>query len=165
MTRAVRPGSIQAAVRAALRAAGGIECASDDLGISMTTLSFGTEQRDDRPGGLGVNHLDRLGRIEAATAVPVAQHFAQLAGGVFQPVDLAGAEGADIARLTAEFSDVLRAHSQAHGPGSADPAGYTAREAAAQLVEIDELVQAALVLRAALSAKAGAALAAKAGAA
>lgn len=156
MTRAVRPGSPQAAVRAAYRAVGGIERAANDLGVSLSTLSYGTEQRDDRPGGLGVNHLDRLGRIEAAAAVPVAQHFAQLAGGVFQPVDLSGVAGADIARLTAEFSDVLRCHSEAHSAGSSDPAGYTLAEAGAQLREIDELVQAALALKAALLAGAGA---------
>lgn len=155
MTRPVRPGSIQAAVRAAYRAVGGIECASNDLGLAISSLSYGTEQRDDRPGGIGVNHLDRLGRIEAAAAQPIAQHFAHLAGGVFQPVDLSGVTGADIARLTSEFSDVLSAHSAAHSAASLDPTGYTPKEAEGQIRELDELVQAALALRAALVVKAG----------
>ena len=156
MTRPVRPGSPQAAVRAAIRAVGGIENASADLGLAISTLSYGSEQRDDRPGGLGVNYLDRLGRIEAAAALPMAQHFAHLAGGVFQPVDVTGAEGADIARLTQEFSDVLGTHAAAHSCGSPDPAGYTPAEAVAQITEIDELVQAALALKAALVAGPGA---------
>ena len=86
MTRATRPGSIQSSVRAAYLAVGGLESASEDLGVSVTTLSYGTEVTDLRPGGLGVNYLDRLGRIEPLSAVPLAQHFAHLAGGVFQPV-------------------------------------------------------------------------------
>ncbi len=155
MTRPVRPGSIQAAVRSAIRAVGGIEAASDDLGVSMATLSYGTETRDDRPGGLGVNYLDRLGRIETAAALPLARHFAHLAGGVFQPVDLRGVTAADMARLTAEFSDVLRTDAEAHSPGSADPTRYTLAEARRQIKELDELVQAALTLKAAVMAGMG----------
>ncbi len=157
MARNSRPGSIQAAVRASLRAVGGLECASDDLGVSVATLSYGTEMSDSRPGGLGVNYLDRLGRIDPLAALPVAQHFAHLAGGVFQPVDLGGAATPDITLITREFSDVLAKHAEAHSSASANPDDYTPSEAAAQLKELDGLIAASANLRAALSRKAGAA--------
>lgn len=155
MTRRTRPGTIQSAVASAYRAVGGLENAAADLGVSLSVLSYGTETREDRPGGLGVNYLDRLGRIDAGAAVPLAQHFAALAGGVFQPVDLSGLRGGDVASLAAEFSDVVRAHAEAMGAESAAPGDYSRAEAEAQLVEIDELVAAALRFRAAMLVKAG----------
>lgn len=155
MTRATRPGSIQSSVRAAYLAVGGLECASEDLGVSVTTLSYGTEVTDLRPGGLGVNYLDRLGRIEPRAAVPLAQHFAHLAGGVFQPVDVRGDLAADISLLTREFSDVLAKHALAHSPGSENPTDYTAAEARDQIKELDEVVAVAMSLRAALLVRAG----------
>lgn len=156
MARATRPGSIQAAVRESVRAVGGLECASDDLGISVSVLSYGTEVSDTRPGGLGVNYLDRLGRIDGQAAVPVAQHFAHLAGGVFQPVCPHGVTAADISHITQEFSDVLAKHAEAHSHASENPGDYTAREAASQIKELDELIAASANLRAALAQKAGA---------
>ena len=80
MTRMTRPGSIQDAVRQVFGAVGGLENAAADLGVSLSVLSYGTENREDRPGGLGVNYLDRLGRIEPQAAEAVARHFATLAG-------------------------------------------------------------------------------------
>ena len=154
MTRRVRPGTIQAAVGAAYKGAGGLEAVAADLGVSLSVLSYGTELREDRPGGLGVNYLDRLGRIDSAAALPIAQHFATLAGGFFQPVDLGGALAGDIHALTREFSDVLQKHAEAHSDASENPAGYTAAEAAAQIKEIDEMIAAASRLRAAMVAKA-----------
>jgi hypothetical protein len=155
MTRRTRPGSIQAAVRAAYRAVGGVECASDDLGVSAAALSYGTEITEARPGGLGVNYLDRLGRIEPRAALPVAEHFAALAGGVFQPVDLTGALAADVTHVTREFSDVLARHAEAHAPGSENPNDYTPDEAAEQIRELDELIAVSAVMRAALVRKSG----------
>jgi len=155
MTRATRPGSIQDAVRQAFGAVGGLENAATDLGLSLSVLSYGTEIREDRPGGLGVNYLDRLGRIEPLAAEAVARHFANLAGGVFQPVDPGGVLASDVHTLTREFSDVLQLHAQAHCKTSKNPTDYTPCEARAQVREIDELVVAALRLRAAMLAKAG----------
>ncbi|KPQ06172.1 MAG: hypothetical protein HLUCCA12_12030 [Rhodobacteraceae bacterium HLUCCA12] len=155
MTRATRPGSIQDAVRQAFTAVGGLENAANDLGVSLSVLSYGTELREDRPGGLGVNYLDRLGRIEGGAAEAVARHFAMLAGGVFQPVDPGGPLAGDVHSLTREFSDVLHLHAEAHSKGSRDPADYTPQEARAQVREIDELVVAALRLRAAMLLKTG----------
>lgn len=157
MTRPVRPGSIQAAVRAAIRASGGLECVSDDLGVSIATLSLGTEQRDDRPGGLGVNYLDRLGRIEAGSALPIAEHFGHLAGGVFVPVDLGGAVAAEFAQVAKEFADVVNGHVAATSAASSDPEDYTVQEALAQAQELLELASATMKMRAMLLAKAGAA--------
>ncbi|ATG49755.1 hypothetical protein CEW89_08520 [Celeribacter ethanolicus] len=150
-----RPGSIQSAVHSAYRAVGGLESASVDLGVAVSTLSYGTERSEHRPGGIGVNYLDTLGRISPEAAVPVAEHFAHLAGGVFHPVDLKGVTSADVHRLTREFSDVLAKHAEAHSSTSQNPHDYTAREAQAQLVELDELIEAAVAFRAVLSRKAG----------
>ena len=155
MTRATRPGSVQSAIRVAYQAVGGLECASEDLGVSVTALSYGTEVSDQRPGGLGVNYLDRLGRIEPRAAIPLAQHFAHLAGGVFHPVEVRGDLAADIGLLTREFSDVLAKHAEAHSPGSENPQDYTPREAREQIKELDEVVAVAVSLRAALLARAG----------
>jgi hypothetical protein len=47
--RYTRPGSIQNAVREAYGAVGGLENASIDLGIGVSTLSYGTERSDHRP--------------------------------------------------------------------------------------------------------------------
>jgi hypothetical protein len=136
--RYTRPGSIQNAVREAYGAVGGLENASIDLGIGVSTLSYGTERSEHRPGGIGVNYLDSLGRIEPRAATPIAQHFAALAGGVFQPVDLAGVTASDVYRVA---------------KGSDDPNGYTFKEAGEQLVELDELIAAAVNFRAALLVK------------
>lgn len=155
MTRRTRPGTIQSAVGAAYRAVGGLENVAADLGVSLSILSYGTEVREDRPGGLGVNYLDRLGRIDAAAALPLAQHFATLAGGVFQPVACGGPGAGDIATLAAEFSDVVRQHAEAMGAGSSTPGFYSRAEAEAQLVEVSELVAAALQFRAAILAQLG----------
>jgi hypothetical protein len=150
MARNTRPGSIQAAVRQSIKGAGGLECASDDLGVSVSTLSLGSDIDDNRPGGLGVNYLDRLSRIDAKAALPLAQHFSQLAGGVFQPLMLDGAMAADINQITREFSDVLAKHAEAHSSSSANPESYTPAEARAQIVELDELMAAAASFRARL---------------
>lgn len=153
MARNNRPGSIQSAVYAAYRAVGGLEAASHDLGLSMASLSYGTEVNEQRPGGLGVNYLDRLGRIDAAAAMPIASHFALLAGAVVMPV--AGGD-ADIWRVSQHFSDVLRDHASAHSDASDDPSDYTPAEARAQITGLDNLISAAVAMRAALVKKAGA---------
>ncbi|WP_138423700.1 hypothetical protein [Maritimibacter alexandrii] len=152
MTRRNRPGSIQSAISEAYRSVGGIEAAATDLGLSIATLSYATAQNEDRPGGLGVNHLDRLGRMEPAAAVPLAEHFARLAGGVFRPVDLGPPSETDIHEITREFSDVISTHAHVHSDRSEDPAGYTVDEALRQRRELGELVAAALRMDAALDA-------------
>lgn len=153
--RSHRPASIQSAVARVYRAVGGLECASADIGVSISVLSYGTEVTDHRPGGLGVNYLDRLGRIEPAAAVPIAQHFSALAGGVFQPVASSGDVAHDVHTLTREFSDVLARHAEAHSAASDNPSDYTPREAQGMITEIDELIAAATQLKAALMPKAG----------
>jgi len=146
MTRATRPGSVQSAVALAIRAAGGVEAVANDLALAISTVSYMTERREDRPGGAGIVHLDALARIVPAAAHPLAQHFAALAGGVFQPVR-AGA-GGDIHALTREFSDVLGQHAQAMAPGSGNGAGYCAAESGVMLRELDNLLAALVDLRA-----------------
>jgi hypothetical protein len=95
-------GSIQDAVKSAYIAAGGVTKVSDYLGVLTSVLSYGTEMREDRPGGLGVNYLDRLGRMNPEAARVLAQHFAALAGGVFRPVEADG--GKSLSDLCAELA-------------------------------------------------------------
>ena len=145
--RSVRPGSIQSAVQMAITAAGGLECVSNDIGVSTANLSRATACDEERPGGLGINHLDRLGRIVPITAVPIAHHFAHLAGGFFQPVDTNGELGADMSLMMSEFADVLRTHSEAMSDRSKTPGQYTAKEAQSQIKELDELLAAIVGVR------------------
>lgn len=146
MTRATRPGSVEAAAAQAIRAAGGVESAANDLGLSLSTVSYWTERREDRPGGAGIKHLDALARIVPAAAVPIAQHFAALAGGVFQPVQTGA--GCDIHALTREFSDVLGQHGAAMDPASGGGAGYSPAESARMLQALDDLQSVLVGLRA-----------------
>jgi hypothetical protein len=76
-------------MQAAYQAAGGLRVVSDAIGISPATLSQATLVNEERPGGLGVNYLDRLGRMAPDAAAEVARHFAALAGGRYQPMDAA----------------------------------------------------------------------------
>ncbi|MDO6722621.1 hypothetical protein Q4560_05035 [Celeribacter halophilus] len=148
--RGVRAGSIQSAVRDAMKGAGGLECASIDLGISVSTLSYGTSVDEARPGGLGVNYLDRLGRMHRAAALPMAQHFSTLAGGFFEPVNLDGLADVEIHDLTAEFSEVLREHAFAHSSASQDPSGYTDAEKRKMIESLTRLSKSTARLRAGL---------------
>lgn len=89
MTRSHKVGSITDVVARAIEATGKAHRdVAEDLGIRASTLSYGMEVSEDRPGGLGIAYLHRLALAEPACAVPVAGHFAMLAGGVFQPVNL-----------------------------------------------------------------------------
>lgn len=151
--RAVRPGSIQAAVRESITAAGGLECASNDLGLSIASLSRASVCDEERPGGLGVNHLHRLGRILPETAVPIAKHFATLAGGVFQEIPVKGQLVASIHSLTKEFSDVLGQHAQAHSEASSNPDRFTKSEAREAIKEVTDLIEAAMSYRLSLEAE------------
>lgn len=152
--RRARPASIQLAVQSAIRAAGGLEAVANDLGVGVSTLSHGTEISEQRPGGLGVNYLDRLSRIVPEAAVPIAAHFASLGGGTFHPLAVDGATAANIHRVTREFSDVLERHAQAHSAASEAPNDYSPREAQDQIAELDEMVTAAMQFRAVLVRKA-----------
>ena len=128
-------------------AAGGVTDVSAMIGVTASSLSYGTEMREDRPGGLGVNYLDRLGRMSPAAAREIAQHFAALAGGVFQPV--------------AHDDDALGEHCQAVAKegGEATAAAIRAsisgslRDCEAALRETDESIEAHANLRAALAAR------------
>ncbi|MGH1447413.1 MAG: hypothetical protein ACRBBO_15370 [Cognatishimia sp.] len=153
MTRATRPGSIQATVQASFRAVGGLENASADMGVATSTLSYGLEVSEHRPGGVGVNYLDRLGRIDSKAAAPIARHFAQLAGGFFQPLAVVGSTAMDMSLVMKEFSDVLAKHAEAHSDDSEYPGDYTPAEAQAQLKEMDELIEVAVKFRASLASR------------
>ena len=79
-------GSVQCAVAAAYKAAGGLEKVSEALGLGTSTLSEAAGDSEKRPHGLGINYLHILGQIKPGAAEPIARHFAALAGGVYQPV-------------------------------------------------------------------------------
>lgn len=106
--RPTKAGTIQSAVAATYRAAGGVEEAAELLGIALSTASYGTEVNDHRPGGLGVNYLDRLGRIDPAYARAIAEHFAALAGGAFTAHDQAPAQS-----VSQHVSAIVKEHSEA----------------------------------------------------
>lgn len=83
-----RVGSITDAVSRAVEAYDGTHKeAAEFLGLAAATLSYGMDVSENRPGALGVAYLHRLGQHNPACAEPIAQHFAALAGGVFQPVE------------------------------------------------------------------------------
>ncbi|PYE80397.1 hypothetical protein [Pseudoroseicyclus aestuarii] len=113
MSRNHPAGSVQDAVSRAYTAAGGLEAASDMLGLTASTLSEATAKSAKRPHGLGVNHLDRLARMSPEAARVLAEHFAAHAGGVFHPSG-AGAAGADnllaqIGVSSKEFGEAISA--------------------------------------------------------
>jgi len=154
MARGLRPGSVNDMTRSVISRVGGLEAASSDIGLSVSTLSRSYSDDDDRPGGLGVKYLHQLARIVPAAAVPVAEHFARLAGGVFLPMAGERAGPVHIHVLTKEFSDVLNQNAAAHSDASIDPAGYTKVEAVSEAKELEELAQVALARRDELLAKA-----------
>ena len=81
MARNNMPGSIQETIARVYKVNGGLENCSKDTGVSIQTLSYGTSTDEARPGGLGANYLDRLCRMQRPCAVPLAEHFAQIAKG------------------------------------------------------------------------------------
>lgn len=137
--RRVQAGSIQDAVKASYKAAGGLECAATDLGLSAALLSRAIDAQDEyRPGGLGVNYLHRLSRIVPAAAIPIAEHFARLAEGRFEKPETHVLSDC-MATLMSEFSDVLKHHGEARSETSDDPSRHTPEEAKASLKEVKEL--------------------------
>ena len=128
--RATKAGSIQEVIQASYAAAGGLRAVSDAIGVSPATLSQATLVNEERPGGLGVNYLDRLCRMDAAAAAPVAQHYAALAEGRFVPL---GAGGSDaLAALCAvaakEFGEAQGAMFRLLTAPDGKPASDTLRE-------------------------------------
>lgn len=147
-------GSIQEAVQSAYRASGHTnEEIAELLGVRGSTVSYGSEMSEARPGGLGVNYLHRLGRMRPAAAVPIAQHFAGLGGGVFAPVEVTG----NVESLFSHCGTVARecGEAQAAALRAAERASADACEAAER--EIDEAVQALLRARAMIRHQRGAA--------
>lgn len=146
-----RPGSIQAAIQESYTAAGGLENVSRDVGISITTLSYGTKVDEDRPGGLGINYLDRLCRIEPKAAEALARHFAALAGGIYMPLGAgAGPLHGELSELMRDMSEVVAQHGAAHSAASADPGDYTLGEARDQIRWLDRLLSTGARFRGAL---------------
>lgn len=144
--RAVRAGTIQEAVQDAYRAAGKLEEVAGAIGIAPATLSFATQINEDRPGGLGVNYLDRMARMYPAAAAEIAAHFAALAGGVYQPV----------ISTTASIDLGEHAFAVAKEGGEATSAAIRAaltgslRDCETALREIDESIEAQTLARASL---------------
>ncbi|TMV86129.1 hypothetical protein FGG78_20160 [Thioclava sp. BHET1] len=102
-------GSIQSAIQRAYDACDGLKKVGEALGVLPSTLSYGTEVREDRPGGLGVNYLDRLCRMSPKAAVVIAQHFAAIAGGVFQPIAAAEENLVELSAIVAKESGEAQA--------------------------------------------------------
>lgn len=147
--RPTKAGSIQDAVQHAYEASGGVRKVAAAIGLAQSTLSYGTEVREDRPGGLGINYLDRLGRMSPEAAQAIAEHFASLAGGVFQPVQVESGELGELCAVIAKEN------------GEAQAAAIRAWSSASQmdyavaLREVDESIAAQTRARAAIAAKLG----------
>ncbi|SER50483.1 hypothetical protein SAMN04490244_101290 [Tranquillimonas rosea] len=88
MPRNNSPDSIQDAIYRAYDAAGGLREVSRIIGLSVSTLSVYTDPARAHEPGLGSNHLDRLCAARPLAAAEMAAHYAELGGGVFQPVDV-----------------------------------------------------------------------------
>ncbi|TMV86439.1 hypothetical protein FGG78_19835 [Thioclava sp. BHET1] len=157
MARNNRPGSIQETIARVYKANGGLENCGRDTGVSVQTLSYATSADEARPGGLGVNYLDRLCRIEHRCAEPVAEHFARLANGHFLPsVDEGVPLHGDLSKLMQAFAAVVQQHAEAHSDLSEDPADYTPAEARKQVAEVEKILRCGSAFLAALHKKAGA---------
>ncbi len=143
--RPCEAGSIQDAVAAAYEAAGGLRKVSVAIGVTASSLSYGTEIREDRPGGLGVNYLDRLGRMSPAAAREIAQHFAALAGGVFQPLE------AEVSDLGGHCQVVAKEGGEAQAAAIRAALSGSLRDCERALRETDESLEAHANLRAALA--------------
>ena len=136
--RKIKAGTVQETVREAYTAAGGLDCVAADLGLSASILSRAIDASDEhRPGGLGINYLDRLSRIVPQASVPIAEHFSWLAGGAFEKRPVVASEC--VHTLMSEFSDVLKFHANAMGENSPKPGKFTPEEAKASLKEVKEL--------------------------
>ncbi|WP_353472342.1 hypothetical protein PVT71_13695 [Salipiger sp. H15] len=116
------------------------------LGIRGSTLSYGMEDNEDRPGGIGVNYLHRLAMDCPAAAVPLARHFAGLAGGVFQPV----VSATNVTSLYAHCGEIARECGEAQAAAIRAAEKASSRSIADAEREIDEAVAALLRAKAAI---------------
>lgn len=152
--RNVPAGTVQDAVQRSYEASG---LTSDRiarlLGTVNSTISYGTEISEHRPGGIGVNYLDRLAQIYPAVALPLAQHFASLAGAVVQPV----ATAENVACLYSLSGTVAKECGEAQAATIAAAQSVNARDCDKAVREIDEAVEALLRAKAEILAKRGAA--------
>lgn len=148
--RGTRSGSIQHAVARAYRAAGGVEAVAELLGLANSTVSYGTEINEHRPGGIGVNYLDRIGRAHPQGAEAIAQHFCGLAGGVFEPV----LSGDNVTCLWSAAGDAAKECGEAQAAMVRAAHQATAGNADSASREIDEAVECLLRFKAGLRAKA-----------
>lgn len=145
-------GTIQNAVARCYRAVGGVEVVAEQLGLANSTVSYGTEVNEARPGGIGVNYLARLGMADASAAVPVAEFFCDLAGGVFQPVELVG-----VTNLHDHCCDVAKECGEAQAATIKAAHSNKRNEIEEALCEVDEAIGALVKARAALQKKRSAA--------
>jgi hypothetical protein len=152
--RATRAGSIQDVFRRVYEINGGIQNSAEDMQVSPAVASYALSLEEARPGGLGINYVERLARARSECAVPIAEHFALHAGGVFMPVTGNGPTAADLATVVREFSDVLALDARAHSEVSENPQDYTPKEALDAIGEVDGLLRALTNFRSVLVAKA-----------
>ncbi|GHF71020.1 hypothetical protein [Seohaeicola zhoushanensis] len=151
--RATKAGTIQDAVQRCYRAAGGVEAVAEQLGLANSTVSYGTERNEARPGGIGVNYLVRLAMIDARCALPLAEFFSDLAGGVYQPV----LPAADVISLYARCGLVAKECGEAQAAAIQAADTRSPRDIEAAEREIDEAIASLVRQRAALRSERGAA--------
>ncbi|MFY0682886.1 MAG: hypothetical protein JXR13_20150 [Thalassovita sp.] len=138
--RRTKRGSVQSAVQKSYTLAGGLEAVQEATGVALSTLSYGTELREDRPGGIGINYMDRLARMDPKSAEPIARHFALLSGGHFQSGD------ERVAGLSAlqHASKVIRESGEGAAALMAFAEGGDRHEAIKELQDVADAVLAAI---------------------
>ncbi|WP_109464388.1 hypothetical protein [Albibacillus kandeliae] len=151
--RATKAGTIQDAVAKCYRAGGGVEAVAELLDLANSTVSYGTEVNENRPGGIGVNYLVRLAKMDPLCAVPLAELFCDLAGGVFQPVQ----PGADVVSLAKRCSLVAKECGEAQAAAIHASDTLSVRDIEAAEREIDEAITSLVQARAHLRCEKGAA--------
>ena len=139
--RKLRPGSIHHVMQKVVEAGGGLEAVGAEIGVSPSTVSRAVGEPETRPGGLGVVYLATLGRIVPETAEPVANHFASLAGGSFQPFPKGNNAPVGFHNVAKKFGDVATSYGIAHSQESLDPSRLTHEEAVKLRQEVRELLQ------------------------
>lgn len=151
--RPTKLGSIQDAVAKSYRAAGGVEAVADLLGIANSTASYGIEVNERRPGGLGVNYLARLAKVHPEAAIPLAEFFADHAGGIFQPV----ADSTSVSSLYAHCGMVAKECGEAQAATIKAAASADRNDIVDAEREIDEAIAALTRAKAEVRARRGSA--------
>lgn len=140
--RKARAGSIHEVMQEVVTIGGGVEAVGAEIGVNASTVSRAVAgETEGRPGGIGVIYLHTLSRIVPECAVPIARHFAALAGGIFKPYPKGKSAPVQFHCVAKEFGDLATAYGQAYSEESEDPTTLTDDERVKLLRELEELLE------------------------